>query len=96
MSLLYYVGHTSNIEYFAQLVNRKTQYFAERRDAGVPIYDNVKNACKERGISVSELEEKLGFARSSIYKWDKHCPSVEKVSKVADYFGVDIKYLLEE
>ena len=62
----------------------------------MPIYDNVKNACKERGISVSELEEKLGFARSSIYKWDKHCPSVEKVSKVADYFGVDIKYFLEE
>ena len=44
----------------------------------------------------AQLEEKLGFARSSIYKWDKHCPSVEKVSKVADYFGVDIKYFLEE
>lgn len=34
------------------------------------IYENVKSACKESGISVLELEEKLGFARSSIYKWN--------------------------
>lgn len=60
------------------------------------IYDNVKNACKERGISVAELEETLGFARSSIYKWDKHCPSVEKLKKVADKLGVSIEYFLEE
>lgn len=59
------------------------------------IYDNVKAACKEAGISVSELEEKLGFARSSIYKWNKNCPSVEKLNLVSKELNKPIEYFLE-
>ena len=60
------------------------------------IYTNVKAACKEKGLSVTELEEKLGFARSSIYKWDKHIPSVEKIKSVAEALGKSVEYFLEE
>lgn len=59
------------------------------------IYDSVKQACKESGITVSELEEKLGFSRSSIYKWNKNCPSVEKLNLVAKELGKPIEYFLE-
>lgn len=59
------------------------------------IYDNVKEACKEQGITVSELEEKLNFARSSIYKWNKHLPSVEKLRAVAEYLDRPMEYFLE-
>lgn len=62
----------------------------------LPIYDNIKTACKEKGITISVLEEELEFTRGSIYKWSKHCPSVEKIKKVADYFGVSIEYFLEK
>lgn len=61
----------------------------------LPIYDNVKAACKEKGISVMELEEELNFARSSIYKWNKHRPSVEKLKKVAERLGKPMEYFLE-
>ena len=59
------------------------------------IYDNVKSACKENGISVLELETKLGFARSSIYKWNKNTPGIDKVKAVAEELKKPIEYFLE-
>lgn len=59
------------------------------------IYDNVKIACKEKGISISELEEKLGFPRGSIYKWNKHFPSVEKLKSVSEKLEKPMEYFLE-
>lgn len=59
------------------------------------IYENVKAACKEKGISVLELEEKLGFARSSIYKWNINTPGVDKVKAVAEELKKPIEYFLE-
>ena len=38
----------------------------------MPIYTNIKKTCKQKGISVTKLEADLGFARSTIYKWDTH------------------------
>ena len=60
------------------------------------IYKNIKAICKERGISVSKIELDLNFPRSSICKWDTNTPSVDKVKKVADYFGVSIEYFLSK
>lgn len=60
------------------------------------IYDNVKAACKEKGITISKLETDLGFPRSSISKWNTNEPSVSRVKKVADYLKVDIKQLISE
>ena len=58
------------------------------------IYDNVKAACKEKGITVNALEEELNFARSSIYKWNIHKPSVDKIEAVAKALGKPIEYFL--
>lgn len=60
------------------------------------IYDNVKRLCAEHGKKVLELETELGFPRSSISKWNDNIPSVLKVKKVADYFGVAIDNLINE
>ncbi len=59
------------------------------------IYENVKAACKEKGISIMELEEELGFARSSIYKWNTNTPGVDKVKAVAEKLEKPIEYFLE-
>lgn len=59
------------------------------------IYDNVKIACKENGISVSELEKELNFARSSIYKWNRNRPSAEKLKKVAKRLNKPMEYFLK-
>lgn len=60
------------------------------------IYENVKQACTEKGISILGLEGELNFPRSSICKWDKNTPGVDKVKAVADFFEKPIEYFLKE
>lgn len=59
------------------------------------LYNNVRDICDEKGITVSKLEDDLGFPRSYICKWNKNEPGIRKVQKVADYLGVPIEKLLE-
>ena len=47
------------------------------------IYEKVKSACAESKISIYALEVELGFPRSSICKWNKSVPGVDKISAVA-------------
>jgi transcriptional regulator with XRE-family HTH domain len=54
----------------------------------------VKDLCKQSDITVTELERKLGFSSSTILKWDRSRPLVDKVKAVADYFDVSVDYLL--
>lgn len=59
------------------------------------IYDRIKELCKRNKITVSKLEEDLGF-KGLVSKWNKHKPSYENIKKVADYFNVSVEYLLGE
>lgn len=58
-------------------------------------YDRIKELCVKRGISIYKLEKDLGFSSCSICKWKTSIPSIDKVQKVANYFGVTIDCLLE-
>lgn len=58
------------------------------------IYDNILFLCKERGITISALERGSDIKRGVIEKWKVSSPSIEKVEKVANYFGVSIDYLM--
>ena len=60
------------------------------------IYKNVKNACSEAGITITALEAKLGFPRSSICKWDVNTPGVDKVKAVAEELKKPIEFFLEQ
>ena len=56
--------------------------------------DKIKELCREKGISISQLEQSLGFGNKAIYKWDEQTPGIDRVKKVADYFGVTVDYLI--
>lgn len=59
------------------------------------LYQRVKTLCERNGISISKLENELGFGNASIKKWaGASSPSVDKIMKVATYFDVSIDYLL--
>ena len=60
------------------------------------ITKNIETLCKKQGITVSGLEKALGFGNSTISKWSKSSPSVDKLAAVANYFGVTIDQLLKE
>ena len=60
------------------------------------IYEKVKSACAESKISIYALEVELGFPRSSICKWNKSVPGVDKISAVAKRLNKPIEYFLED
>ncbi len=59
------------------------------------IFEKISKLASEKGILISSLEKTLGFGNGTIKKWGESSPSVNKLKKVADYFGVSIEYFLE-
>lgn len=60
------------------------------------IYEKVKSACADVGVSVYALETELGFPRSSICKWNKSVPGVDKINAVAKRLHKPIEYFLDD
>ncbi len=58
------------------------------------IVDHIKELAAGRGLTIQALEGKLGFGNGTIGRWKKSSPSVDKLDKVAEYFGVSIDYLI--
>lgn len=54
----------------------------------------IKELCQLNNMSFRKLEEAIGLPYSSVSRWDKNLPSIDKVYAVAQYFGVSMEYLL--
>lgn len=50
--------------------------------------------CDKKGISINELEEKLGYSKNTLYRLKKQNPGSEKLTEIADFFDVSTDYLL--
>lgn len=59
------------------------------------IYQRVREACEEKKVTVMRLEEKLGFSRGSIYKWDTSAPSVLKLEAVAKELDKPMEFFMK-
>ena len=51
------------------------------------LYERVKDIASERGYSINRLEKELGFPRSSISKFNKNKPSMDKIKQIAEFLG---------
>jgi transcriptional regulator with XRE-family HTH domain len=60
------------------------------------IVANIKSLCDRNNVSVSRLEKELGFGNSTIAKWVQCSPTVDKLQKVAAYFGCTVDELLKD
>lgn len=60
------------------------------------IANNIRALCRENGISIRNLERTLGLGNGLVASWEKKQPTVPKVKKIADYFGVTVDDLLKE
>lgn len=59
------------------------------------IKEKISILAKENGLTLQKLEEELGFGGGTIHTWRTASPSVEKLKRVADYFGVSVDYFLK-
>lgn len=61
---------------------------------GETVYSRVKLLCKEKGITVAQMERDIGFPRGNAYKWQQTAPSVPALNKLSAYFEKPISYIL--
>ena len=59
-----------------------------------PTYEKIKELADKREISLTKLEEDLGYSRNTLYKLKSQKPNAERISEIADYFQVSTDYLL--
>ena len=56
--------------------------------------DKIKDLCRTKKISVSELQRRAGLCKDAIRRWDTNKPSVDAVKRVADILGTTVDYLV--
>lgn len=56
---------------------------------------NIRKICKEKRISVSQIESDPKWSPGLISRWSKACPSFDKVVAIVAYLGVSFESLLE-
>lgn len=57
-------------------------------------FDKIKKISKEKGYSLSSVNEKAGLGTNVIYGWKTKKPDYDNLRAVADVLGVSVDYLL--
>ena len=60
------------------------------------IYKNILARCEAIGMNISTLEKTIGLGNATIKGWQTSFPRVDKLKKVADFFGCSVDDLLKE
>lgn len=59
------------------------------------LYSRIIELCEKNEITITRLEKECGFSNATIKKWkDTSTPGIDKVQRIARYFGVSTDYLL--
>ena len=59
------------------------------------VYNNILRLCKERGLSIGQLEIGSKVGRGIVHNWkSRSVPRVDKLKQVADYLGVSVDFLI--
>lgn len=58
------------------------------------LLNRLRDLCKERGITIAQVERGAGLTLTTIAKWNRITPGIDKVASVADYLGISIDELL--
>lgn len=67
-----------------------------KNENNLPLFKNIIYLCDKENISLSELERRANLTPRTIYHWDKHIPSTDKVKAVSDYFGISLDEIMRE
>lgn len=51
-------------------------------------YAVIKDICKEKNISVSEVEKRAGLGNGTITKWNQSVPNLKNLEAVANVLGI--------
>lgn len=104
-SMMAYTGKNS-VEYlvlkkleYEEMIQKKTAQFentmlAITKNQQACIVERIEELCREKHISKRKLEMEAGLGTGSISKWNKFRPRKASLQRVADYFGVELEFLI--
>lgn len=58
------------------------------------VRERIKAVCKERGISINQLEKECGFGKGYISKLSDSSASISKICDIAARLNVSVDYLV--
>ena len=56
--------------------------------------DRLLQLIKQKGLSVSAVEKKLGFGNGAIKRFATNSPSIDKIIALSDFLNVSVEYIL--
>lgn len=60
------------------------------------VKEKIKQLVRERGMSVREFEQLMGFGNGYVSKLDKSSPSSKYINRIANFFDIPVDYLLDD
>lgn len=58
------------------------------------LVDRIRVLANREGMSLPDLEIKLGMGNGTISRWNKNKPNSDKLITIADYFNVSLDFLM--
>ncbi len=59
-----------------------------------PTFEKVRELARKKGLSLNQVEEKLGYSKNTLYSLKRQKVSSERLQEIADYFNVSTDFLL--
>ena len=59
-----------------------------------PTFEKVRELARKKGLSLNQVEEKLGYSKNTLYSLKRQKVSSDRLQEIADYFHVSTDYLL--
>lgn len=59
------------------------------------LYENIKRLCREKHMTVFDLEAAAGLPYNTVTRWGKTSPGIDKVKAAADALEVTVDELLK-
>lgn len=62
------------------------------------MYKKYESLCESMGVSSYQVAKETGIAQSTLSDWKsgRSNPKLDKLKKLADYFGVSIEYFIKD
>ena len=60
------------------------------------VYENISRLCKDKGLTIQQLEKLAGLGNGSIGKWKTFTPRAESLKAVANVLNVTMDYLMTQ
>lgn len=58
------------------------------------LVERIRCVCKEKGVSIAQMEKDFEWSQGVISRWTKNSPSIDKVMEVIQYLKVDYVTIL--